>query len=102
MRPARPAHRDTVAEHLVDVLGASKGKYELAGNEKLPREVEHDLEMWGCVACNFCVTVCPNDAFFKLPTPKADADPDGIFADTSPAVSSTSCLANCATSVATA
>ncbi len=24
--------------------------------------------MWGCVACNFCVTVCPNDAFFKLPT----------------------------------
>jgi putative selenate reductase len=74
-------HRVTVAEHLVDVLGASKGKYELAGNEKLPREVEHDLEMWGCVACNFCVTVCPNDAFFKLPTPKADADPDGIFAD---------------------
>lgn len=74
-------HRDTAAEHLVDVLGASKGKYELAGNEKLPREVEHDLEMWGCVACNFCVTVCPNDAFFKLPTPKAEADPDGIFAD---------------------
>ncbi|WP_395152560.1 4Fe-4S dicluster domain-containing protein [Ilumatobacter sp.] len=74
-------HRDTAAEHLVDVLGASKGKYELAGNEKLPREVEHDLEMWGCVACNFCVTVCPNDAFFKLPTPKAEADPDGIFTD---------------------
>jgi putative selenate reductase len=24
--------------------------------------------MWGCVACNFCVTVCPNDAFFKVPT----------------------------------
>jgi putative selenate reductase len=81
LQAAREAgHRDTAAEHLVDVLGASKGKYELAGNEKLPREVEHDLEMWGCVACNFCVTVCPNDAFFKLPTPKAEADPDGIFA----------------------
>jgi putative selenate reductase len=26
--------------------------------------------MWGCVACNFCVTVCPNDAFFRLPTPE--------------------------------
>jgi putative selenate reductase len=74
-------HRDTAAEHLAFVLGAGKSKYELAGNEKLPRAVEHDLEMWGCVACNFCVTVCPNDAFFKLPTPKPDADPDGLFAD---------------------
>ncbi len=26
--------------------------------------------MWGCVACNFCVTVCPNDAFLRLPTPE--------------------------------
>ena len=26
--------------------------------------------MWDCVACNLCVTVCPNDAFFRLPTPK--------------------------------
>jgi len=74
-------HRDTAAEHLAFILGDGKAKYELAGNEKLPRAVDHDLEMWGCVACNFCVTVCPNDAFFKLPTPKADADPDGLFAD---------------------
>ncbi|MDH4118276.1 MAG: 4Fe-4S dicluster domain-containing protein, partial [Acidimicrobiia bacterium] len=36
----------------------------------LPRSVEHELQMWGCVACNFCVTVCPNDAFFRLPTPE--------------------------------
>ena len=28
--------------------------------------------MWGCVACNFCVTVCPNDAFFQLPTGDLD------------------------------
>jgi putative selenate reductase len=74
-------HRDTAAEHLAFVLGEGKSKYELEGNEKLPRAVDHDLEMWGCVACNFCVTVCPNDAFFKLPTPKPEADPDGLFAD---------------------
>ena len=74
-------HRDTAAEHLAFVLGEGKAKYELAGNEKLPRSVDHDLEMWGCVACNFCVTVCPNDAFFKLPTLKPDADPEGLFAD---------------------
>jgi putative selenate reductase len=43
--------------------------YHRTENEKLPRAVDHDLEMWGCVACNFCVTVCPNDAFFRLPTP---------------------------------
>jgi putative selenate reductase len=61
-------HRDSAAAHLDHVLGADKERYALVGNEKLPRAVDHDLEMWGCVACNFCVTVCPNDAFFKLPT----------------------------------
>jgi putative selenate reductase len=61
-------HRDLVGEHLAFVLGDDKERYELGGNEKLPRSVDHELEMWGCVACNFCVTVCPNDAFFKLPT----------------------------------
>ncbi len=73
-------HRDTAAEHLAFIVGAGRAKYELAGNDKLPRSVDHDLAMWGCVACNFCVTVCPNDAFFKLPTPKADDDPIGLFA----------------------
>ena len=32
--------------------------------------MDHTLEMWGCVACNFCVTGCPNDAFFRIPTPE--------------------------------
>jgi putative selenate reductase len=50
-------------------VGNEVGHYHLSGNSKLPRHVDHDLEMWGCVACNFCVTVCPNDAFFRLPTP---------------------------------
>jgi putative selenate reductase len=50
--------------------------YTRAGTSKLPREVDHELQMWGCVACNFCVTVCPNDAFFRLPTPE-DVEIDG-------------------------
>lgn len=47
----------------------TNGPYTKEGSGKLPRSVDHTLEMWGCVACNFCVTVCPNDAFFRLPTP---------------------------------
>jgi putative selenate reductase len=64
-------HRDTAAKHLANITGKNLAGYHLDGNEKLPRRVDHDLEMWGCVACNFCVTVCPNDAFFKVPTPDA-------------------------------
>jgi putative selenate reductase len=44
--------------------------YSRAGTSKLPRTVDSVLERWGCVACNFCVTVCPNDAFVRLPTPE--------------------------------
>ncbi len=70
-------HRDAVAAH-VDAMvnGDENAIYNREGNEKLPREVDHVLEMWGCVACNFCVTVCPNDAFFRLPTPE-DSGVDG-------------------------
>ncbi len=64
-------HRDTAAGHLAYITGADLASYHLEGHEKLPRSVDHDLQMWGCVACNFCVTVCPNDAFFKVPTPAA-------------------------------
>ena len=53
---------------------ATNGVYTFAGNEELPRSVDHELQMWGCVACNFCVTVCPNDAFFRLPTGDLDVD----------------------------
>ena len=65
-------HRDTVAAHLAGLLGEHRAVYAASGNEKLPRSVDHALQMWGCVACNFCVTVCPNDAFFKLPTQDVD------------------------------
>ena len=57
-----------VASHLAEARGDAA--YRKEGNVKLPREVDHVLQMWGCVACNFCVTVCPNDAFFRLPTPE--------------------------------
>jgi putative selenate reductase len=65
---------NTAAAHFAQITGPDLANYHLDGNEKLPRAVEHDLEMWGCVACNFCVTVCPNDAFFKVPTPESMAD----------------------------
>ena len=69
-------HRDTVASHLAWVGDRDRERYALSGNSKLPREVDHELQMWGCVACNFCVTVCPNDAFFKVPSGDL-ADVDG-------------------------
>jgi len=61
-------HAHAPAAHLEDVRRAEA--YRKEGNVKLPRAVDHTLQMWGCVACNFCVTVCPNDAFFRLPTPE--------------------------------
>jgi putative selenate reductase len=64
-------YRGPVEAHMAaTTTGAEVGRYHVSGNSKGPRRVDHDLEMWGCVACNFCVTVCPNDAFFRLPTPK--------------------------------
>ena len=63
--------RGPAEAHLKATLegGDTLARYDLAANEGVPRAVEHDLQMWGCVACNLCVTVCPNDAFFRLPTP---------------------------------
>ncbi|NOX28689.1 MAG: 4Fe-4S dicluster domain-containing protein [Actinobacteria bacterium] len=57
---------NSCARHVADIRGPSVGSYHLSGNEKLPRAVDNDLEMFGCVACNFCITVCPNDAFFSI------------------------------------
>ena len=62
-------HRSTVSQHVAAIRGAGREPYEAAGNAKLPRVVDNRLEMFGCVACNFCITVCPNDAFFSGPTP---------------------------------
>ncbi|MEX2654848.1 MAG: 4Fe-4S dicluster domain-containing protein [Acidimicrobiia bacterium] len=74
---AAAGHHGAVEHHMTRMLsGDELAMYHKDGNEKLPREVDHVLEMWGCVACNFCVTVCPNDAFFRLPTPE-DSGLDG-------------------------
>jgi putative selenate reductase len=59
-------HRSVSAEYVDRLHGDGGDPYRLAANEKLPRSVEHELEMFGCVACNFCITVCPNDAFFNI------------------------------------
>ena len=59
-------HETSCAAHVAHTRGDGVGDYHIDGNSKLPREVDHDLEMFGCVACNFCVTVCPNDAFTSI------------------------------------
>ncbi len=64
--------RGPAEAHMTDIVsGHGKAEYDLYAHEELPRTVDHDLEMWGCVACNLCVTVCPNDAFFRLPSPES-------------------------------
>jgi putative selenate reductase len=64
-------YRGPAEEHMYSILhGDDNAQYSFGGNQKLPRSVDHELQMWGCVACNFCVTVCPNDAFFNIMTPK--------------------------------
>lgn len=61
------------------------GDYTRAGTARPLRRVDHVLEPWGCVACNVCVTVCPNDAFFRLATPVGMEVPGGeqyfVFAE---------------------
>lgn len=69
--------RGPVEAHAKAMLdGSDHDLYSFEGNQKLPRHVDHNLEMWGCVACNFCITVCPNDAFFNIRTPE-DAELGG-------------------------
>ena len=70
-------HRDSVqalARHLATPEGAAS--YALAATGKPLRRVDHQLEMFDCVACTNCVTVCPNDAFFQVPS----KDTDGLEA----------------------
>jgi len=47
-----------------------------AATGKPLRQVEHSLEMFDCVACTNCVTVCPNNAFVSVPS----RDLDGLEA----------------------
>ena len=61
-------HQSTASAYAAHLHGEGAATYHLDANTKLPREVDNDLEMFGCVACNFCITVCPNDAFFNIPS----------------------------------
>ena len=71
---AGSGHSSVVAQHVAAITNAGTGAgielYHLDGNTKMPREVDNELQMFGCVACNFCITVCPNDAFFSIPSPE--------------------------------
>ena len=71
---ADSGHSSVVAQHVAAITSAGTGAgielYHLDGNTKMPREVDNELQMFGCVACNFCITVCPNDAFFSIPSPE--------------------------------
>jgi putative selenate reductase len=73
-KDARAAgHRDSaqaLARHLATPEGAAP--YALAATGKPLRSVDHQLEMFDCVACTNCVTVCPNDAFFQVPSKEMD------------------------------
>ncbi len=66
-------HRDSV-QALSRYLATPEGfaSYALTATGKPLRRVDHQLEMFDCVACTNCVTVCPNDAFFQVPTQGAD------------------------------
>ena len=44
------------------------GQQHILGPGKPLRQVDHQLELFDCVACNNCVTVCPNDAFLSIPS----------------------------------
>ena len=61
-------HESVSARYVAHLRGEGRADYHLEANTKLPRDVENDLEMFGCVSCNFCITVCPNDAFFSIPS----------------------------------
>ena len=61
-------HGSVIEQYVAELREYGKDQYSLESNQKLPREVENDLEMFGCVSCNFCITVCPNDAFFSIPS----------------------------------
>ena len=58
----------SAAAYVAGLRAAGAERYGFEANQKLPREVENELEMFGCVSCNFCITVCPNDAFFSIPS----------------------------------
>ena len=63
-------HRDALAAYAARLATAEgAARYGRDGGLKPPRRVDQVLEMFDCTACTNCVTVCPNNAFFSVPTP---------------------------------
>ena len=46
--------------------------YRLEKNNKAPRKIGSDLELFDCVTCDKCIPVCPNDANFTFQMPKEE------------------------------
>ncbi len=64
-------HRDATARYAAFLVGDVGGRpYGRESTAKLPRALPKTLQMWDCVSCNLCVTVCPNDAMLHLATPE--------------------------------
>jgi putative selenate reductase len=63
-------HRDAVAALAArHATPEGAAPYTLAETGRKPlRQVDNVLQMFDCVACLNCVTVCPNDAFWQTPT----------------------------------
>ena len=63
--------RDAVAALAAELTSVDGSRrYGLAATDKPLRQVDTDLQVFDCVACGNCVTVCPNNAFFQSPTPE--------------------------------
>jgi len=62
-------HADAVSQRSAQLANpAGYDRYALARTGKPLRQVDHQLEMFDCVACTNCVTVCPNNAFLSVPS----------------------------------
>ncbi len=71
---AAAGHDGAVGAYASEVRDAARnGAYTRAGTAaRRPRRLDRALGAWDCTACNLCLTVCPNDAFFS-PSPASSA-----------------------------
>jgi putative selenate reductase len=67
---ARAAGHGGAVAHAAAQLATAEGcaRYTAEAVREPLREVDNDLQMFDCVACGNCVTVCPNNAFLAVPT----------------------------------
>ena len=56
--------------HTPDVVRAATEdpRYGRERNKATPRRTERELELFDCLSCDKCVSVCPNDSIFSYPT----------------------------------